>query len=83
MRSIDDRLDTETDFARGFDHGNYGNAYESQDWEAWYDAQDLTDASVAFQEGMILGFFSSYDLDEIFDEIAREDVRVLRAKHGE
>ena len=28
-------LSERMDYSRGFDRGNYGNAYESQDWDTW------------------------------------------------
>lgn len=76
-------VDERTEFSRGFDRGNYASAYESEDWPSWYDANDIGNTSAPYCEGVILGFFSSFELDEISDEIAREDVRVLRLKHGE
>jgi hypothetical protein len=68
-------------FSRGFDRGNYGNAYESQDWQTWFDRQDLSerDQSDAYCSGMVLGFFSSYELNEIADEEMCEIVAQLRA----
>ena len=79
---IEMTLDEQTDFSRGFDRGNYGNAYESQDFGTWYDANEIGYQSAYYTEGAILGFFSSYELNEISDEIAREDVMHLRVKHG-
>lgn len=76
-------LQEKIDFSRGFDAGNYGNAYESQDFASWYDANDIGNKPPYYIEGAILGFFSSYELEEISDEVAREDVAHLRAKHGE
>lgn len=76
-------------FSRGFDRGNYGNAYESQDWDSWYEKQldnvhdEELHHSKEYQEGMLLGFFSSYELNEITDEVLREDLRALRAEHPE
>lgn len=50
--------------SRGFDAGNYSNAYETQDLIA---ATDHRQAFVdeAYRTGFILGFFSSYELHEI------------------
>jgi hypothetical protein len=70
-------------FSRGFDRGNYGHAYESEDFESWYDRNDIGNKSADYCEGAILGFFSSYELTEISDEVVREDVRILREKWGE
>lgn len=70
-------------FSRGYDAGNYGNAYESQDFASWYDARNIGNKPAEYCEGAILGFFSSYELHEISDEIARDDVAALRAKYGE
>lgn len=69
-------------FSRGYDAGNYGNAYESTDWHRW-SAKRLDDTTVEYRQGAILGFFSSYELHEIDDEECRALVETLRAKHGE
>jgi hypothetical protein len=71
-----------TEFSRGFDAGNYANAYETQCFGTWYD-QVSEGKTAHYIEGMILGFWSSYELDEIGDEITREDVRALREKYGQ
>ena len=78
-------------FSRGFAHGNYGNAYESQDWESW--SEDQEDEAVVFEgedgtpedyrAGLMLGFFSSYELDEIGDEELRMEVERLAAEYGD
>jgi hypothetical protein len=65
--------------SRGFDAGNYGNAYESQDWEAW--RKRLSGKSTYYRAGATLGFFSSYELDEINDLDVRERVAHLRSIH--
>lgn len=87
MQKNNGTLQDREDFIRGFDHGNYGNAYVTQDWEAFWEANlyddDGNERSPDFQEGMMLGFFSSYELDEISDEVAREDVKALREKYKE
>lgn len=82
-------LDEKTAFSHGFNRGNYGSAYESQDWESW--SVDLNDAADergdsahlgSFHEGALLGFFSSYELDEIPDDMV-DDVEALRAAYPE
>ena len=70
------------DFTRGFDRGNYGNVYETEDWDTFYCRQPLGD-SEDYHEGLLLGFFSSYELEEIVDNAAAEMVHTLRAKWGE
>ena len=76
-------VDDATQFSRGYDRGNYGNAYESGDWETWAERNELSERSQPYQEGMVLGFFSSYELHEISDEDVRDQVEALRAKHGD
>ena len=78
-------LDTEskTQFSRGYDRGNYGNAYESGDWETWSERNEFDERSTPYREGMLLGYFSTYELHEISDEDVRDQVAALRAKHGE
>jgi hypothetical protein len=72
-------LQSREDLSRGFSRGNYGNAYESQDWETW--SESLDGESIAYRNGALLGFFSSYELDEIGDEILSEEVAALRATY--
>jgi hypothetical protein len=85
MYNVTDESDlaARTDYSRGYDRGNYGNAYESQDWETWSSSNKFAEQTEAYREGMLLGFFSSYELHEIADEDIREQVEVLRAQHGD
>ena len=54
-------LDQRTEISRAFDAGNYANAYTSAD----LDDHDI-DAMVGHERAaFVLGFFSSYSLDEI------------------
>ncbi len=71
-------------FQKGFDRGNYGSAYESQDWDTWY-CNHCTEfaESDEYREGMLLGFFSSYEIHEISDDDQAETVHTLRAQYGE
>jgi hypothetical protein len=70
-------------FSRGFDAGNYGNAYESQSWATWAKSRKIASKSTAYQHGALLGFYSSYELHEIGNEIRRDDVEYLRKLYGE
>jgi hypothetical protein len=85
MRDHREQREQTEQFSKGFDAGNYGSAHESEDFESWYDEQDLGMCSEGpdYTEGAILGFFSSYELHEITDDVAREDVRALREKWGQ
>lgn len=71
-------------FSRGFDRGSYGNAYESQNWASWY--ANLLPLKVhalypeIYREGLLLGFFSSYELHEVPMPF-RSEVKALREKH--
>lgn len=49
--------------SRGFSHGNYANAYETQDVDVML--AKIRNRSQAFRDAAVLGFFSSYELDEI------------------
>ena len=73
-------------YARGFERGNYGAAYESEDWDSWY-ANNCTPACTefadAYADGMLLGFHSSLEVHEIGDPQVAEMVDSLRAKYGE
>lgn len=74
--------------ARGFDAGNYANAYEREELPT--DEEIEREAGrrgcryfkKPFLNGYILGFFSSYELHEIPEE-HRERVRLLREREEE
>lgn len=74
-------IEQKTEFSHGFDRGNYGNAYESQDWESWSERQG--EQSEVYRQGMLLGFFSSYEIDEISDELIAGEVAYLRDIYGD
>jgi hypothetical protein len=78
-------ISPEESYSLGFDRGNYGNAYESQDWDSWYadnfETPEGMDRS-AYQSGLLLGFFSSYEIHEISDDMAAEEVTSLRKIYG-
>lgn len=69
--------------SRAFDRGNYCNAYETTDWETAYadNCDSLQGDGVA--QAFLCGFFSSYELDEVGDEMVREELAVARAMFGE
>ena len=50
-----------TEISRAFDRGNYANAYESTDLESF----DLDAMPEHMRAAFVLGFFASYELDEI------------------
>lgn len=76
-------------YSQGYDHGNYGSAYESQDWESWYADQcdkipsEHQEHREAYEHGMLLGFFSSYEKHEIGDDGIAEQIAALRAQYGD
>lgn len=68
-------------FQRGYSHGNFGNAYVTNDWDEFWanncitpDGMDPKDYSV----GCLLGFYSSYEVDEISDNNQAEAVHAHR-----
>lgn len=72
-------------FNIGFDRGNYGNAYESNDWDSWFADMSETQSEYpeyaeTYLEGLILGFFSSYEIDEIGDYEIAQHVAYCRTK---
>jgi hypothetical protein len=80
-------MNAQESYSRGFDHGNYGNAYESQDWESWW-AENAGKCPIdanpqAWAEGCLLGFFSSYEIHEISDDMVAEEVAAVRARWGD
>lgn len=69
------------ELSNGFDAGNYAQAYET----TFYDAQAsrLDGQTGYYRIGYLLGFFSSYELDEIFDDEVRCNVEYFRTKFGD
>lgn len=65
---------------RAFDAGNFANAYETADWEAaWEDhCEEHAEARHAF----LLGFFSSYELHEVSEDV-RDEVEIARWTYGD
>lgn len=76
-------------FSRGYDRGNYGAAYESQDWHAWYAENSEPPEGMTPEEieehrtGMLLGFHSSLETYEISDPDIAEAVEAARAQYPE
>jgi hypothetical protein len=78
-------VDDETEFSHGYDRGNYAAAYEGgwpSDWYALSESAGRERRSQPYHHGMMLGYFSSYELNEVPDQF-RDAVAALRAKHGE
>lgn len=67
-------------FNSGYDRGSYAAAYENGDWYKWHRKLGAG-WPVAYLEGVVLGFFSSYELKEVPPGI-RGQVKALSAKHG-
>jgi hypothetical protein len=57
-RNVDDDLN------RGFDAGNYANAYETHDYDHAIACLSMN-RSEAYIDAFTLGFFSSYEVDEM------------------
>lgn len=72
-----EELEAKELFSKGFDRGNYGAAYELQDWDSWY-AENCGEESDAYRDGLLLGFFSSFEIHEIGDPDVAECVEALR-----
>lgn len=66
------------DFTRGFDAGNYDNAYASEELALC----NLRGRSDAGRAGYVLGFFSSYETREVPSQW-RAEVEVLRKAYPE
>jgi hypothetical protein len=75
--------------SRGFDAGNYAAAYEGQNHDACYE-KVVAEAKSAgepcdceqFAAGFILGFYSSYEDDEITNENDLEKVQAAMTLLG-
>jgi len=66
------------EFDRGFVRGNYASAYETEDYRRA--VQGVVGESGFYRIGFLLGFFSSYEVWEIFDEEVCELVAHHRAE---
>ena len=72
--------DDATARSQAFDAGNYCNAYETTDWDAAW--SKYCEKYKAHDTAFLLGFFASYELHEIADEIVRAEVERARASEG-
>jgi len=64
------------ELSHGFNHGNYANAYTTEDYDQMQD--DLNGRTGFFRVGCLLGFFASYEAHEIPDDW-RDEVEHYRA----
>jgi muramoyltetrapeptide carboxypeptidase LdcA involved in peptidoglycan recycling len=76
----------DTDISRGFDAGNYANAYETTDFERALGSLSMN-RSAEYVAAFTLGFFSSYERHEMGEhadhyEIALESVGVRARELG-
>ena len=65
----------------GFDHGNYVNAYITTDYS--FNMTELQGANGFYRIGFLLGFFSSYELNEIYNPEHRSEVERYRKEFPE
>lgn len=63
MKPDDERFDALV--SRGFDAGNFANAYETQDYDAAIGNRRVSRDKGPFGLAFILGFFGSYELHEM------------------
>lgn len=73
------------EMVRGYYNGNYANSYETDDYD--YLLSSITDTAVLpnesfadFMNGLLLGFFASYEIHEISCEYA-DEVEWLRSEY--
>lgn len=72
-------MDTTTAFSLGYNHGNYGNAYESNNWRTWIAEQtppDNVDAA-SWLTGVHFGYWGSYEGHEIPNDVRDAVLAVL------
>lgn len=67
---------------RGFDAGNYCNAYETQDLDEAMAHRDAI-RSEWYRTAFILGFFSSYELHEIPDRFRPVYLEAYKSPAGQ
>lgn len=73
-------VERDTELARGFDAGNYANAYETTDYDAAL-ARLSMNRTEAYVVAFTLGFFSSYEPSEI-GEHEQTFTIALMSEHG-
>lgn len=66
----------QSQFSNGFDHGNYCNAYETEDFEIA--GRCLKGKSEYFVAGFVLGFYSSYEIHEVPSGLMQDTVTYYR-----
>lgn len=90
--SNDHHAQVDVTLSRGFDAGNYGNAYENEDWQAWLErkrakkqpkaAKPAPELVEAWEAAAILGFFGSYELHEIPDSARDAFIEAYLSEYG-
>jgi hypothetical protein len=78
MQTKPDNDETHDEVRRGFDAGNYANAYESTDLES----VELDCESDAYRAAFVLGFFASYELNEIPSDAREAFDSAYRSEFG-
>ncbi len=66
MSTTDDEMEA---YSRGFDAGNYHNAYVSTDFDD-VDFEEEVDGgdTLIFRDAFIIGFFASYETEEVSED---------------
>jgi len=73
----------DTALSRGFDAGNYCNAYETEDLTVVHKRRYLRDKSEAYCHAFTLGFYASYEFSEIQSEHRQAYEEAYRSRHGQ
>ena len=68
--------------SKGFDAGNHDNAYVSDDYEKASEKRGSKMNNAAYAAGYMLGFFSSYEVNEVPMDMRDEYKGVLKGKYG-
>ena len=67
--------------SRGFDAGNYANAYESENLSKAWKKRRVKQTSPAYRAAYVLGFFSSYETHEV-PETYRDELIEAERTYG-
>lgn len=79
----EERIGRDTHLSRGFDSGNYCNAYETNDFDHAVKMKFLDDRLPEYKAAFILGFFGSYELDEISMTWRDDFDEAYHSEHGQ
>jgi len=78
-----EELERDIELSHGFSAGNYCNAYETSNLEEALEKRDLEERSEPYSVAFVMGFFASYELEEIPGSYREEFDQAYHSKLGQ